>query len=72
MKEITITTKYDIGQKAVAYDRLQHKLIEIEIDKINFSTDGIDTVIFYRDGVTCGLYGEDELYTSREEFIAQL
>ena len=72
MKEIKFTTKFELGQKAVAYDSLQHKLIDIEIDKINFSTDGIDTIIFYRDGITLGIYREDEVYTSREEFIAQL
>lgn len=72
MKEITFSTKYEIGRKAVAYDFIRRKLVDIEVTEIQFSTDGINTVVWYKDKGTNGIYREEDTYDSREEFIAKL
>ncbi len=69
---ITIKTKFELGQKAVALDVFKNKLLDIEICEVQFDTDGIDSKIWYRDKDTRKLFREQDVYTSREEFIAQL
>lgn len=70
--KLTIETKFDIGQTAVAFNTSKKKLQNIEIIEVQFDTDGINSYIWYRDKSTQGLFREQELYTSRDEFIAQL
>lgn len=70
--KLTIETKFDLGQKAVAFNTSKKKLQNIEIVEIQFDTDVTSTSIWYRDKSTQGLFREQELYTSRDEFIAQL
>lgn len=72
MKEITFSTKYEIGQKAVAYDFIRRKLVDIEVSEIQFSTEGINTSVWYKDGKTQCIYREDDIYISRDEFIENL
>lgn len=72
MKEIKFTTKFELGQKAVAFNFTKRKLLEIEITEIHFNTDGINTSIWYKDGKTHSIYKEDDIYTSRDEFIEKL
>lgn len=70
--EITIKTKFELGQTAVAFDVFKNKLLDIEICEVQFDTDGINSKIWYRDKETRQLFKEQDVYTSREEFIAQL
>lgn len=70
--KLTIETKFDLGQTAVAFNTSKKKLQDIEIVEVQFDTDGINTGIWYRDKSTQVLFREQELYTSRDEFIAQL
>lgn len=72
MKEITIKTKFDLGQSAVAFNSSTNKLQDIEISSISFNTDGITSNIWYIDKATSKLFMEKDVYTSREEFIEQL
>lgn len=70
--KLTIETKFDLGQTAVAFNSSENKLKDIEIVEIQFDTDGINDYIWYRDKQTRDLFREKDLYTSRDEFIAQL
>lgn len=70
--KLTIETKFDLGQTAVAFNTSKKKLQDIEIVEVQFDTDGINTYIWYRDKSTRELFREKDLYTSRDEFIEQL
>lgn len=70
--KLTIETKFDLGQTAVAFNTSKNKLQDIEIVEIQFDTDGNNDYIWYRDKQTRDLFREKDLYTSRDEFIAQL
>lgn len=70
--EITIKTKFDIGQTVITFNALQNKLRNIEIVEVQYDMDANGHHIWYRDKKTLGLFREQVLFTSREEFIAQL
>ena len=79
--EIKFKTKFDLGQKAVVFNKSKKKLQEIEISEVQFEIgisgtqldiNEIETSIWYRDKTTFELFKEQDLYTSRDEFIAQL
>lgn len=70
--EITIKTKFDIGQTVITFNALQNKLQNIEIVEVQYDMDANGYHIWYRDKKTLGLFREQVLFTSREEFIAQL
>lgn len=72
MKEITFKTKFDLGQTAVAFDSSSNKLQTIEIVEIQFDMDGCNSYVWYRDKHTRDLFRENNVFSSREEFIAQL
>lgn len=70
MKEITFKTKFDLGQSIVKFDASRNKLIPFVVTKISFdcSKDGVS--IWYH-GETL-MASENDCYSSREDFIAQL
>lgn len=70
--EIKIKTKYELGQKVVTYNLFEHKLKEIEISEIQVDTDKEGNSIWYRDKSTQELFRENNIFDSREDFIAQL
>lgn len=70
--EMTITTKFNIGQKVVAFDSTTLKLKDFEISEIHFYADLKKTSTWYRDGKTRDIFKEADIFVSREEFINQL
>ena len=71
MKEITIRTKFDLGEIAFIYDSVTCRLVEFYITQITFSTDGLNSMIFYHDGQ--GLCVEEsKVYKTKQEFIDKL
>lgn len=70
--ELTIETKFDLGQTAVAFNTSKNKLQYIEIIEVQFDTDGTNTDIWYRDKKTQSLFREQNVFPSREDFIAQI
>lgn len=75
--EINVKSKFNLDQKVVAFDSGTKKLQNIEISEIQFDAHIVDSDtlkidVWYRDKKTFQLFKEEEIYTSREEFIAQL
>lgn len=71
MKEITVKTKFDLGESAFYYDSTEHKLKEHRIELVSFMVDATSVKIWYynRDGVS---FSEDLLFRSKQEFIDSL
>lgn len=70
--KITIETKFDLGQKVIAFNTSRNKLQDIEIIEVQYDIDDNGHHIWYRDKETKQLFREQDLFTSRDEFIAQL
>lgn len=70
--KLTIETKFDLGQTVVAFNTSRNKLQDIEIIEVQYDIDANGHYIWYRDKETRQLFREQDLFTSREEFIAQL
>lgn len=69
--EISIKTKFDLGQTIVAFVGIKNKLIPFVVTRIDFG--------YTKDGVDIWYHGDDNImarecncFSSREEFIAQL
>ena len=71
MKEITIKTKFNLGEVAYVYNSENCRLVEIHITQISFSTDGVSSIIMYHDGQG-HCYEESKVYKTKQEFIDKL
>ena len=69
--EISIKTKFDLGQTIVAFVGIKNKLIPFTVTRIDFgiTKDGIDIWYHGDEGI---MAMECNCFLSKEEFIAQL